>query len=46
VSEAADFIDAALQYDVSPYVHPIEEPDGLTRYCTRGDRRFECGTNR
>jgi hypothetical protein len=34
VSEEADFIDAALQYEVSPYVYPIEEPDGLTRYGT------------
>jgi hypothetical protein len=34
VSEPADFIDAALQYEVSPYVYPTDEPDGLARYGT------------
>jgi hypothetical protein len=34
VSETADFIDAALQYEVSPYVYPTDEPDGLARYGT------------
>jgi hypothetical protein len=34
MSEAADFIDAALQYEVSPYAYPSEEPDGLVRYGT------------
>jgi hypothetical protein len=33
MSEAADFIDAALQYEVSPYVWP-DEADGLLRYGT------------
>jgi hypothetical protein len=34
VSDAAEFIDAALQYEVSPYVYPVDEPDGLTLYGT------------
>ena len=34
MSEPADFIDAALQYEVSPYVYPMDEPDGLGRYGT------------
>jgi hypothetical protein len=34
MSEQADFIDAALQYEVSPYVYPTDEPDGLVRYGT------------
>jgi DNA alkylation repair enzyme len=33
VTEPADFIDAALQYEVSPYVWP-DETDGLQRYGT------------
>ena len=33
MTDAADFIDAALQYEVSPYVWP-DEADGLTRYGT------------
>jgi DNA alkylation repair enzyme len=34
VSEAGDFIDAALQYEVSPYAYPAGEQDGLERYGT------------
>ena len=34
MSDAADFIDAALRYEVSPYVYPTDEPDGLVRYGT------------
>jgi hypothetical protein len=34
MSDAADFVDAALQYEVSPYVYPADEPDGLVRYGT------------
>jgi DNA alkylation repair enzyme len=34
VSDAGDFIDAALQYEVSPYSYPVEEPDGLVHYGT------------
>jgi len=34
VSEPADFIDAALQYEVSPYVYPTDETDDLARYGT------------
>ena len=34
MTAAADFIDAALQYEVSPYVWPSEERDGLLRYGT------------
>jgi hypothetical protein len=34
VSDAGDFIDAALQYEVSPYVYAVEEPDGLVHYGT------------
>ena len=34
MSDAGDFIDAALQYEVSPYIYPTDEPDGLTRYGT------------
>jgi DNA alkylation repair enzyme len=34
MSEARDFIDAALQYEVSPYSYPADEPDGLLRYGT------------
>jgi hypothetical protein len=34
VSEPADFIDAALQYEVSPYVYSTDEPDGLVHYGT------------
>jgi hypothetical protein len=34
MTEAADFIDAALQYEVSPYVWATEADDGLLRYGT------------
>jgi hypothetical protein len=34
MSAVADFIDAALQYEVSPYVYPTDESDGLQRYGT------------
>lgn len=34
MSDAGDFIDAALQYEVSPYVYPAGTNDGLTRYGT------------
>jgi hypothetical protein len=34
MSEAADFIDAALQYEVSPYSYASGEQDGLVRYGT------------
>jgi hypothetical protein len=34
MSSAGDFIDAALQYEVSPYSYPTDEPDGLLRYGT------------
>jgi hypothetical protein len=34
MSDAGDFIDAALQYEVSPYAYPTGEPDGLLRYGT------------
>jgi hypothetical protein len=34
MSSAGDFIDAALQYEVSPYSYPLDEPDGLLRYGT------------
>jgi hypothetical protein len=34
MSEAGDFIDAALQHEVSPYSYPTDEPDGLRRYGT------------
>jgi len=34
VTDAGDFIDAALQYEVSPYRYPKDEPDGLRRYGT------------
>ena len=34
MSDVADFIDAALQYEVSPYSHPVDEPDGLLHYGT------------
>ena len=34
MSEAGEFIDAALQYEVSPYSYPSEQPDGLLRYGT------------
>jgi hypothetical protein len=34
MTEAADFIDAALHYEVSPYSYPTDEPDGLARYGT------------
>jgi hypothetical protein len=34
VTDAADFIDAGLQYEVSPYVWPSEHPDGLQHYGT------------
>ena len=34
MSEAAEFIEAALQYEVSPYSYPSDEPDGLLRYGT------------
>jgi hypothetical protein len=34
VSEAGDFIDAALQYEVSPYSFPGGETDGPGRYGT------------
>ena len=34
MSDAADFIDAALQYEVSPHTYPADEPDGLLHYGT------------
>ena len=34
MSDAGDFIDAALQYEVSPYTYPTDEPDGLLHYGT------------
>ncbi|MDQ1551800.1 MAG: hypothetical protein QOD50_1222 [Actinomycetota bacterium] len=34
MSGAGEFIDAALQYEVSPYSYPSDEPDGLLRYGT------------
>lgn len=34
MTEAANFIDAALQYEESPYVYPSPQDDGLTRYGT------------
>jgi DNA alkylation repair enzyme len=34
MSEAADFIDAALQYEVSPYTYPADGSDGLLHYGT------------
>ena len=34
MSEAGDFIDAALQYEVSPYSFPGGETDGLGHYGT------------
>lgn len=34
MSDAADFIDEALRYEVSPYAYPEPEPDGLLRYGT------------
>ncbi|MDQ1546733.1 MAG: hypothetical protein QOH69_1637 [Actinomycetota bacterium] len=34
MSEAGEFIDAALQYEVSPYSYPSDESDGLLRYGT------------
>jgi hypothetical protein len=34
MTDAADFIDAALQYEVSPYVYAAEQEDGLLRYGT------------
>jgi DNA alkylation repair enzyme len=34
MSEAGDFIDSALQYEVSPYAYPSDTSDGLTRYGT------------
>ncbi len=34
MSDAGDFIDAALQYEVSPYSYPTDEPDGLLHYGT------------
>jgi hypothetical protein len=34
MSEAGDFIDAALQYEVSPYSYPAGDGDGLRRYGT------------
>jgi hypothetical protein len=34
MSDAADFVNAALQYEVSPYVYPADEPDGLVHYGT------------
>jgi hypothetical protein len=34
MTEPADFIDAALRYEVSPYAYPTDEPDGLIRYGT------------
>lgn len=33
MSEVADFLDAALQYEVSPYSYPYSD-DGLTKYGT------------
>ena len=34
MSEAGEFIDAALQYEVSPYSYPTDDPDGLLHYGT------------
>jgi hypothetical protein len=34
MSDVGDFIDTALQYEVSPYTYPTDEPDGLVRYGT------------
>lgn len=34
MSEPADFLDEALQYEVSPYAYPSTSVDGLTRYGT------------
>lgn len=34
MSQAADFIDAALQYEVSPYAYPADGSDGLLHYGT------------
>jgi hypothetical protein len=34
MSEAGDFIDAALQYEVSPYSYPSDDPDGMLHYGT------------
>jgi DNA alkylation repair enzyme len=34
MTEAGDFIDGALRYEVSPYSYPMEEADGLRRYGT------------
>jgi hypothetical protein len=34
MSDAGDYIDAALQYEVSPYSYPSDEPDGQLRYGT------------
>ena len=34
MSDAGEFIDAALQYEVSPYSYLTDEPDGPTRYGT------------
>jgi hypothetical protein len=34
MSSAGNFIDSALQYEVSPYSYPTDEPDGLRRYGT------------
>jgi hypothetical protein len=34
MSDVGGFIDAALQYEVSPYSYPSDETDGLLRYGT------------
>jgi hypothetical protein len=34
MNDVADFIDAALKYEVSPYSYPSGGPDGLLRYGT------------
>jgi hypothetical protein len=34
MSEAGEFIDAALQYEASPHAYPAGANDGLTRYGT------------
>ncbi|HEY1531263.1 MAG TPA: DNA alkylation repair protein [Galbitalea sp.] len=34
MTDAAEFIDAALRYEVSPYSYPSDEWDGLERYGT------------
>jgi hypothetical protein len=34
LTNAGEFIDAALQYEVSPHSYPSDEPDGLLHYGT------------